>query len=686
MQPRPENEPVVAVIFHLAGPDAGETLVEPVANRREIEVVAVAHDEAEIVNPDRLAGAGRLDFEGDLRHHPEAHVLEHRQDVGQRQHLAGLVDLEPQFVRPGLDRTIEVHPERLVGERLFDLADVEHRGLRIAALPVGARERFGVAPVETVAGLLAVLLDQRAVQLVAPASGCVAQPGFDVADFVAGNRTGLRCDREVQPAHRLVAEMRLPAGNFAVEGGRKDVSETAAEIGVVAVARHVDKGGDEPLERVMAHEQRDPLAFLEIDDAESEALERFGVGLEQLVAREMLQDVQQRLAAVSRRIEARARQHLVHLAPQQRNAARTRAVGNRSEQPDEQPFADRLPLAVEPFDDDGVERRRAVHRRTHARLGDEQWIGALEERRHLGRQRTALAQAVEDRHRILAQYAETRFRLQNDAGFSAAAPNTELAIADEGEMVVIEPLQERRGLFRGGFTEQGGTVGDLAERLLRPLAHRTPVLDGSADIGEHPRQIALDGGKRVVAGLLVDLNLHEGFGDALVRAVAARPQRLELSRRIAPDHECRMNHQMHHQVHPVQLHRHRVDEKRHVVVDDFDDRVRRPPALNVGFGIVGANLRLARLPGRRETHQRKGCAVQVLRLAIENVVFQDIGVEGADEGVGGLALVSGNLCGCECRRLFDLGFLQRVGIGCHCLAPVVPPAGRRRPTPRIARR
>ena len=81
----------------------------------------------------------------------------------------------------------------------------------------------------------------------------------------------------------------------------EDRREAAAQLAVVALARHIDEAGDEALQRVAAHEQGDALALLQVEDADRGVEQLVLVGLEQLVARKRVEDVQQSLAVVARR-------------------------------------------------------------------------------------------------------------------------------------------------------------------------------------------------------------------------------------------------------------------------------------------------------------------------------------------------------------------------------------------------
>ena len=95
-------------------------------------------------------------------------------------------------------------------------------------------------------------------------------------------------------------------------------------------------------------------------------------GLEQLVARIVRENVDQRLAGMAAWCQARARNDVGGLAPQQRNVGRVRAVGGRREEAQEAVLADHVALGVEALDRDVVEIARAMHGGSRGGLGDDQ--------------------------------------------------------------------------------------------------------------------------------------------------------------------------------------------------------------------------------------------------------------------------------------------------------------------------
>jgi hypothetical protein len=65
----------------------------------------------------------------------------------------------------------------------------------------------------------------------------------------------------------------------------------------------------------------------------------------------------------------------------------------------------------------------------------------------------------------------------------------------------------------------------------------------------------------------------------------------ESSDPVAAHRDHRVDGEVHGQPVAGQRHGHAVDQEGHVVVDDFDDRVRRLPAVPVDFRVVDADER-----------------------------------------------------------------------------------------------
>src|SRR4029079_9659482 len=114
-------------------------------------------------------------------------------------------------------------------------------------------------------------------------------------------------------------EIRMKLGDRPRERRFEDRGKALAQARLVTLARHIDEAGDEAFERVLAHEQRDALALLQVEDADR-GIEQLVLGdLEQLVARQGIEDVEQGLAVMTLRYEPEAFDSAAHFLPQQRD-------------------------------------------------------------------------------------------------------------------------------------------------------------------------------------------------------------------------------------------------------------------------------------------------------------------------------------------------------------------------------
>jgi len=100
---------------------------------------------------------------------------------------------------------------------------------------------------------------------------------------------------------------------------------------------------------------------------------------------------------------------------------------------------------------------------------------------------------------------------------------------------------------------------------------------------------------------------------------------------IALHDDDRMDDEVQRQAVPIDFHRHRVDEERHVVADDLDRGVGALPAVLPGHRVVGADLRLAgsEVPAEGQVGRRR--ALEVGRRAGRELLGIDLGVVKARE-------------------------------------------------------
>ena len=92
----------------------------------------------------------------------------------------------------------------------------------------------------------------------------------------------------------------------------------------------------------------------------------------------------------------------------------------------------------------------------------------------------------------------------------------------------------------------------------------------------------------------VDLGVDHRLGDRPVGGVGPGGRTsLQRAALVAVDGDHRVDDQVDAEAVAVQLHRHRVDQERHVVGDDLDCGVRSTPAVALELRVVDAHLRLA---------------------------------------------------------------------------------------------
>ena len=199
-------------------------------------------------------------------------------------------------------------------------------------------------------------------------------------------------DIHVHHVHNKNIELRHRAAEALLD----DRLEALPELGVVDVARYVDERRDEAPEGIGPKEQRDPLTLLQVQDAHRHVEQLILVDLQQLVAREGLEDRGEVLAVVRTRREAGALQRLVDLVAKQRDRADAFVVGGRGEEAHRLPLADDGALLVDVLDGDDVEQHRAVHGREPVALGDVDQGRTLDLGAHLGRQLRDVAHPAEE--------------------------------------------------------------------------------------------------------------------------------------------------------------------------------------------------------------------------------------------------------------------------------------------------
>ncbi len=621
-QPRRSDQAVEVVVLDLAAEDPRERVLEGRVQRVDLEALAGDRAEEPEVEHPHHRSAGRRDPVRALVLHLEAHALEHRQAVGQRHRRAAAEDLEAHHAGGGLRRPVQRQRQRRRGVERRHQGDVGHGRAGGEILAVAGRKRAAEAAVERVAARLARVGDQRRAQVVGPAARGGAQARLQLADVERRELSGRGAHDDLDARQHRLGQVDVEIRCRPVAGLGEHRLPFLPQLGRVVLARDVDETRHEALERVAAHEQAEALVVAQVQDRHRGARELVLRHLEQLVARIRLQHVDQHLVGVAAGGQPGAGHDVRDLAPQQRNVGGVRAVRRRREQPEKAVLAADLALGVEALDPDVVEVAGPVHRRARRGLGHDQQLGPPGVGAHFRRQRREAGGDV----LALGIAEDPEAAAGHDAQnvLAVDAVEIEAAVAEEGEVVVRHPAQERGSLrhFGGGKRRRRALdVGDDRERL---RGHLLPVLDGVAHVGEHAQQVGRQRVTLVRIGNPVDLDADERFGPAAPGAFGHEAD--QRPGRVALDGDDRVDDQVLRQAVAVHLHRHRVDQERHVVVADLDDGVRRLPAV-LGLGrIEHPQLRLpgVALPGELPLRQRG--AAQIGRRALGEVLGGDLPV------------------------------------------------------------
>ena len=300
------DQPVEAVLLGLAVPHAGEALVEAVADG--VHVDRAGGLQSEVVQP-RGRALARRHAVRPLVGDGEPERLEHRQHVGQRHPLAAAVDLAAQHALRCLERPVERQVERVLAREPFDALDVGDRRAGQQVVAVGGRERGAVLAVERHPVLLAALLQQRLEQVVVPRAHGLDDLRLQRLDVVVRPHIGRQVQRVVDPHEHPLGQPQPPVERLRAERLGQQLADLDPVVRVEAVARDEDEAAHEALVAVRAHEQPHALALAELEDADGHLVEVVDTDLEQLVARERVDDGDQRLVVVAAGHEAGALAH-----------------------------------------------------------------------------------------------------------------------------------------------------------------------------------------------------------------------------------------------------------------------------------------------------------------------------------------------------------------------------------------
>ena len=275
----------------------------------------------------------------------------------------------------------------------------------------------------------------------------------------------------MQPREHRLADPRGVVDRGATQLTHQDFLHPVADRRGVAVTGQVDQAGEIPAVRFAPDEEADLPALLEVGHLLHGPGQVVDPGLEQLIAGKRVENVHDRLAAVAAVLVAGAPQDLGGLVPQQRDPADRLRVGRGGEQPEEPTLADDPAVGVELAEAEVVKVRRAVDPRLVVVLGDHHEVlpGALDR---------LLRQGVEGAGSVPVgpQHAEAGPGHRDERLGAVVVDELVLPVAEEGEVVIDEPLQQLPGARRF-FSPTGhqARVVEQPDGLVCPGPHLRPV-------------------------------------------------------------------------------------------------------------------------------------------------------------------------------------------------------------------
>ncbi len=629
-----QHQAVEAVVLGLAVPHPGKGLGEGGAGGGRVDRadgrfdLEVLHVDRRVIHHQPVRALGD---------HAQAHVLHHRQHVGQRDVLELAVQLHAQAVAAVTVDGLQAQAQVVrAGERI-ELGHVGGGDLGAGVLDVAGRQRLADARGDAQALAFAVARDQRLAQVVLPVAQHVGQALLQALGVQIQALPGLGAHDQVHLGQRRIAQHHARIHVLTLQRLAQQALDAQAHVGVEAFARQEHQRGNETTELVAAQEQAAAHALLQPQHAHRGTEQFVLAGLEQLLARQRLEDVAQRLAAVAGRAQARTLHHVLVALAHQRDFPRAAVVGAGGEQAEEALFADDAALGVEFQHADVIHVAAAVDPRAGVGLGQDQRVGQA-----AGGVQALRGQPLDRaRHRgvLAAHQAQAGAVLGGQHVLAALLLHLVLTVAEEGEMVVRGPAQELLRLVARLIAHRQGALAQVFGQGQRLVAHRLPVLDDGTHVLQRFTHAL---GHRVhgLGRLAVDLQQHH----RLQRAVTDAGQ---LAGLVAAQRDHRVAQHVHADAHVGQRQRNGVHQERHVVIDDLQHGVGGFPAIGLQARIEHADVGLARLAHAGELQHAGGQRRPVLGTVRAELIRFHALVEGRSEGDrlglgrGGVTLAQG---------------------------------------------
>ena len=389
-----DDEAVEPIVVRLTPQDGQEATFEPLVVLPEVDAGAIAGLQHHVVQRHvaLAVGEARPDVIGALVDGREAHVLQHRHALGERDRCSQRIDDGVNAAGRGVRLAMKIDDHRLIGPEPLDARDVLERALGREGLRVSGRERRAVLG-EQRAGVVP-FTGNGVGQSVLPGAYDVDDLALELGDADLRRLSVIAADDELHPHERTLWEVGIERHDAAVVGVGQKRADALAHAGRVAVARRIHEHRHEAVEAIDARKHPHPRPRLQVEHPLGPVLQLLDADLEQLVAREGAENVEHRLGVMAVGRIAAGCEHLIDLVAQERDLAGRAHIGLGCKEADEAQLA--FGAAVRPIGlhPDVVHVRPAVHAGNHVGLGDDEWCGLEEEAAHLWRHGDKLGAAA----------------------------------------------------------------------------------------------------------------------------------------------------------------------------------------------------------------------------------------------------------------------------------------------------
>ncbi len=395
---------------------------------------------------------------------------------------------------------------------------------------------------------------------------------------------------------------------------------------VVVLARSVDQDGDEAPELVAADENPWPWREMELENFLGDACKLVWRDLENLVAREALQNVEQRATGMAFRREARAAQHFRDLLTEKGRLPCGKIISGRGKKPCDEETACYIAARAMKLDADRVHVDAAVYGGLAVRLENND-RGRIEEKSASVRRQAMVVRALaQNRDGIILEKPKVELRPWEKFAVLLVARIAEFTNAKKNKIAGREPAKEcsRFGIGLGG--RRRGNAFELFDGAIEPGRHRGKVGDDRSYIAKNARERRFYFGCGRLRAELSDLQMDETFARGAALQGTGGLERSKEAVGVALHFENRMSDKLRRKAKVTQRAKHRIEEKRHVVVGDVDRGELRPPR----EAMPESDLRLARFSLAKALESVAGDSCEI----VYSVSFEFSGVDFIEEVLG----------------------------------------------------